>query len=360
MKRILFSCLLVLFLASCTSIQEDIMVASIPEEQAGEISKIEERIANMDVSFILNKNIPTEKDFLELHKSIQQAMGDINLMTAAQARLLALEGRVFLAEGLEDEAEECYLTAESTYKGDVQSVILGNRLGLVKDMEAQRIVAADKPLILLEAAIQAFSNQEYVEAVAKFDEAFISLDESYQQIYGEVRNIAWKMRNVSSSDNSDILRKEKITLLEMLLLTQANTDYLFNFVGSKKLSDNELFSKVKESGLLDPTNPSSSSNASESIKKDTVLTRILAARFLWNLRSTRFVNDTKSYAEQFQAAGFSPINDVPLNSTDFDAVLGCVENEIMELIDGINFYPKDEMGGVEFKTCLDMLKKNIR
>ena len=52
MKKILFIGLLVLFLVSCTSIQEDVMISSIPQEQAVEISKIEEKIANMDASFI--------------------------------------------------------------------------------------------------------------------------------------------------------------------------------------------------------------------------------------------------------------------------------------------------------------------
>ena len=360
MKKILFIGLLVLFLVSCTSIQEDVMISSIPQEQAVEISKIEEKIANMDASFILEKNIPTEKDFLQIHKSIQQAMGDINLMTAAQARLLALEGRVYFAEGQKNKAKDCYLTAESTYKGDVQTVILGSRLGLVDDMENQRIVATDKPLILLESAIQSFSKGNYVEAVAKFDEAFISLEEFYQQAYGEVRNQAWKMRNIDSSDNAEILGKEKITLMETFLLTQANTDFLFNFVGSKKLSNNELFSKVLGSGLLEATNPTISDSATKNLEKDTYLTRILAARFLWNLRKSRFVNDSKSYAKEFEAAGFSPINDVAVDNQDFDAVVGCVENEIMELVDGINFYPEETIEGIEFKTCLDKLKKVVR
>jgi len=51
-----------------------------------------------------------------------------------------------------------------------------------------------------------------------------------------------------------------------------------------------------------------------------------------------------------------PIPDVPLASPDFDAVLGCVENELMTLRDGINFYPEGKVSGAEFNAAITKIR----
>ena len=78
---------------------------------------------------------------------------------------------------------------------------------------------------------------------------------------------------------------------------------------------------------------------------------------MWNLYlDRRGMSGQVIYAEQFIAAGFSPIKDLPLDSPDFDAVLGCVEKELMELVDGENFYPEEPIEPVEFSTSLKKIK----
>ena len=52
----------------------------------------------------------------------------------------------------------------------------------------------------------------------------------------------------------------------------------------------------------------------------------------------------------------SPIPDVPLASPDFDAVLGSVENELMTLRDGVNFYPEEKVSGAEFNASLTKIR----
>ena len=52
----------------------------------------------------------------------------------------------------------------------------------------------------------------------------------------------------------------------------------------------------------------------------------------------------------------SPVADVPVDSPDFDAVLGCVENELMDLPDGEHFFPDKTVSGVEFKTWVSKIK----
>ncbi|MDR1178121.1 MAG: hypothetical protein LBK64_04770, partial [Spirochaetaceae bacterium] len=60
-------------------------------------------------------------------------------------------------------------------------------------------------------------------------------------------------------------------------------------------------------------------------------------------------------SSQYRAGGRnSPIPDVPLDSVFFDAVLGCIEREIMALPDGRNFQGSESIRGAAF---YDMLKK---
>lgn len=53
----------------------------------------------------------------------------------------------------------------------------------------------------------------------------------------------------------------------------------------------------------------------------------------------------------------SPIPDLPLNSPDFDAVIGCVEREILELPDGVHFQPDENIHPMELKAGLEKIGK---
>jgi len=48
-----------------------------------------------------------------------------------------------------------------------------------------------------------------------------------------------------------------------------------------------------------------------------------------------------------------------MDSSDFDAVLGCVENELMTLRDGVNFYPEGKVSALQEKQ-LSTFTGNVR
>ena len=63
------------------------------------------------------------------------------------------------------------------------------------------------------------------------------------------------------------------------------------------------------------------------------------------------------YSDVYKARRMrSPVGDVKLASPDFDAVLGCVENEIMHLEDGIDFGAEKEVSGAEFDESVRKIK----
>lgn len=352
---VLFLCIGFLIF-SCSTLQQDIEVYSAPEEESPEILELEREIVFLEAKNFRGEEIDLVK-IQEITKNLDKMAGTVNLQNIGQAKLFGLQGRVALLSGKKSLAKSYYEQSVNTYKGEVQSVILGFRLGLVENLENQFVEKNYLPLLILENAITAYLKEEYLQAVAKFDEAFISLESYYHEAYELMRNEAWKFREISgklTTDEAEILKLDVINLFQMLSFTQNTTDFLFKYTASKKYAGDALIKQVVSSGLLNPINGESDI---KDLNKSTVVTRQLAARFLWNLYLERNgLSREEVYGKQFKMVGFSPIGDLDLDSPDFDAVLGCVEKEIMELVDGENFYPDFSVEAVEFNKSLKKIK----
>lgn len=82
------------------------------------------------------------------------------------------------------------------------------------------------------------------------------------------------------------------------------------------------------------------------------ITRTLCARFLWNVyvRETGNMKLLNAYSTRFsrRAKAESPVSDVPMNSIDFDACIGVVEKEIINLTDGLLFEGDKPVSELEF------------
>ena len=84
------------------------------------------------------------------------------------------------------------------------------------------------------------------------------------------------------------------------------------------------------------------------------MTRYHSARFLWNLYgATKNQFDSRKYSDKLKK---SPVRDLDLDSPDFDAVLGCVEEELMSLEDGRSFGGEKPVSAVEFDRYMEKLK----
>lgn len=359
LKFIIYS-LVALTLFSCTTLQQDIAITSLSDEQNPEILEIEKEVVKIEAESILFPANDYSTKANILIKKLETFQSDINLQSATQAKLFALQGRLYLILKKQTNAEDLYKKAEFTYKGEIFTIILGSRLGIIKNLENEKIAKTDQPFLVLEEGINFYHKNEYLQAVAKFDEAFISLDDFYIINYTPLRNKAWELKNISSQTESNeaaILKKENITIAEMITLTQQTTNLLFKFTASKKYTTDTLVKDIISCGLLNPSNTYTQKTLDE-ITPNTILTRVIAARFLWNLflNKNNLSNQTTKYVEQFTTLGFSPIQDLTLDSPDFDAILGCIENEILTLPDGINFYPEEPISGIDFSTSLNHIK----
>ena len=358
-RPVSFLCLMCVFLmmiVSCVSMQDDVYIDNL--SSVAEISVFEERFSVLDSKFYASEDVLKDSEY---KKSCDKLLYDINysintlsLKKAALARLYALAGCICFELKDKSQARKYYDLSVNAFKGETRSLVLAHRLGIASDISEK--LTADLPLMKLEEALTHYSDMEYSEALADFDEAFLVLEKFYRDSYSSLRETSWKFRNLKAGDDAQLLALQKITVMQMLLITNLNPDLLFNYTVGKNLSNKDLYIKIAGSGLLNPV--SKPLNAENSVSKDTIVTKVIASRFLWNLYNQRknSPQNLTKYSVAYQNKKRSPVIDVKLDSPDFDAVIGCVENEIMHLEDGIEFLPDKEMSGVEFNESVSKIK----
>ena len=210
---------------------------------------------------------------------------------------------------------------------------------------------------MLESALDAYKAGRYDEAAGLFDTSFLLLAPFYKSAYSPLREKAWRLKDAVSDDKelSKFLPLESLTLLQMIEITQASTQLLDIYTGGKKYGGERLFAVVRGAGLLKSVSGISDDGQ---LRSTAEASRILCARFLWNLRTAAGKNPNPArYSERYRSRMLSsPIPDVPLASPDFDAVLGSVENELMTLRDGVNFYPEGKVSGAEFNASVTKIR----
>ena len=351
-----------LIFASCASMQDDVYIDSV--SSSAEISAFEARFASLDAQFYegidSSKAKEWQKNNEKLISDIEATLKDASLKKAIVARLYAIAGCAAYDGGSKGLAKKYQEASQESFKGDARTLILANRLGLESNFSEKMQLFSDKSLLTLEVALMSYAKQNYATALAAFDEAFLSLDSFYRASYVSLRDTSWNLRSLSNDQNSrsvELLALKNLTVMQMLLVTNLEPELLYNYTAGKQVSDKELYNKVAGSGLLNPV--SQPLDADNALSKNTTVTRLIAARFLWNLYNQR--KNTPQNLEKYSVAykgrkTRSPVGDVKTNSPDFDAVLGCVENEIMHLEDGIDFGAEKEVSGIEFNECVRKIK----
>ena len=347
-----FGIVLAVFLcASCSSLQEG--VVSIEQTaQSEDIHAFEERLAFLDAAYILGEDTAEAKS---LAADIDAILGVQGLQSASEARLFALKGRVLLILGQKSKAQDCLKKSVAAYKGDVQSFVLSARLG-ASDADFSASTNEDEHIVELEDAVKAFAAGLYLDAAAKFDAAFLSLNDFYAEAYAPVREKAWNLRDVSETAGDTemkLLLKDSLTVGELVLLSEVAENLTAPFTADKMLNEKELFKAVSAAGLLLPA----SGSEEKPLSQNQIVTRLLCARYLWNLFCAEKNIPATRYSADYRAANEpSPVTDVSTDSADFDAVLGSVENELMDLTDGEHFDADAPVSGAQAGSYL----KNVR
>ncbi len=354
---LIFSLIFVNLFFSCVS--TDVSAPSNSRNQSmpyggySEIKEFEREFARIDGEMLIEKNASLLSSCESLCDSIENFLRDPSLQNVVRARLYALEGMGQLLLGKKTLAKSLYDRCESLFKGEVFSLILYSRLSGEKSV----LENGDDPLLVLEEALVSYRENDFASSVARFDEAFVKLDSFYRLSYSKARDNAWKLRDFSSGD--DVLKaKDSITVFEMVSLAKTESSLLDYYAFGKNLSDADMYKNVSENALLDCV--SLPPDYTNSVSKFDAATKIICARFLWNLYCGRKSSAKKSatkYSSAFVSSGRdSPILDVRTDSPDFDAVMACVEKEILNLEDGVHFEPEKAVSAIEFINALKKIR----
>ncbi len=347
----------ILGLISCRTFQEDRAFSGDDPLLSAQSASLEEELVLLDGQILRGIASP-KRELAQLRTNIREHLKSAGGNRMLEARLTALLGRVTLLEGNRAEADRLYQSAVRMSPGDTQVIILSVRL---QNAPARRLemlslgmtVSDDNAPLALEQAVVSYELKEYAEAAAFFDSAFFRLPDFYHTAYNPLRETAWSLRDSSSSETAIIeyLTAPRLTYRGMILITQAETSLLDSITGAKKWSSRELMRKLAADDFF----------YSPAAREQDELTRVQCAWFLWSLYS-RKRNDPMlktRYTARFTARGVtkSPIPDIPVDEKVFDAVLGCVEQEFMELPDGIHFYPEQPVSGGEYLFWIKRLDR---
>jgi hypothetical protein len=293
---------------------------------------------------------------------------------AAQGRLAAWSGRLYLLEGSRKNAEASLKTADKLAPGSVEGRVLLIRLEANAD--AREKLCNDA---IAEAAGGSFSGaggafqielarallekNYWREAAAAFDTAFPQLPAVYAETYLASREKAWALRSLAEGDGgktAEIALKAEITWEDALELTAGETELLHFATAGKTYPVSDLFRRLLEAQIIPPmqdiaATAETSSTFKKTAQKDAVL-RSGAAWYLWQLLAQARADKSllTRYSSRYGAR--SPVPDVGRDSIFFDSVLGCVEREIMALPDGRNFSGESAVSGAEFFSMVQKVK----
>ena len=352
----------VLALASCMTLQKDVVASSAQQVEDAAVLSIEADFARLDARYAI-EGVPAAHadECARLLARLQAALSDAGMQKPQQARLFALCGLVQLLDGRRLAARESYASSLAASPGDALSLILASRLGESVSLEASAALvsgAGEKALLLLERALQGYAQANYKQSVALFDSAFIALEGFYRDAYKPVRDRAWELRSLSDTVSADgdlaaLLQKREITASEAAYIMQANTQLLYPYTAGKTYTEAELYRRLSGAGLFS----AAGAGQGEPPPAKAVATRKLCARVLWNVYVAKKGAVATMYSSAYRGQSLpSPVADVAVSDADFDAVLGCVENELLSLVDGVHFEPDAAVSAVTFNDWLSKLK----
>lgn len=367
-SKIAIICSSLMMIVSCATLQE-VKVDLNNEDQNLNIISTEKKFAQLDAKLIQNPSVQTTPDFIKecnsLIEELKKSVTENATSKALKSRFLAVTGKTYLLLNNPVLAKNYYAQSIAENKGNIQAAILAFRLDSSTPLESFNAAPEEKPLIDLERALLYYKNKDFVQAVANFDSAFISLPQYYKDNYTEIRNSAWELRSISAQNQTskkaqntaDLLTQKQITVSQMLTITANQTNYLSKIFTIKKDSPSQLYKNAKSNGLLSAISNKENQN-DETLQENQIVSKTVCARFLWNLYSNikNLQNKNTKYSKVYGPKNFTPIPDVLPSSPDFDACLGVIENEIMQLEDGTYFFGSTPVSAIEFNSYLQNLE----
>ncbi len=335
--------LMALALASCASVQEDVLYAA-PEGGAAS------RLEPLQLSLVALRARADQPSFAQARAEIKALLDKPSTDPLYRARLLAIAADAALMAGDRNDAARKLAESRSAYAGDEFAAVVASRLARTNDqrvaeLEAALLVADGFYLIRAELGAALHDLGRHREALAAFDAALPFLADEYRLLYGPQRERSWALRETGAdlaASSAAHLNADTISAVGMAVLAQNETSALDWLTGGAPWAPGVLFDRLKASGWY----------ARSDMVQKTPMTRKDAALFLWNLMARGESRILTRYSLRYAARGTSPVPDVLYTDPWFDAVLGVVEEGVMTLPDGRAFRPDESVNGLSFYSWL--------
>lgn len=310
----LITILLSLYFISCATLQQDVYTYSEDNNYIyTSIEIYEYQFITLDCKYHLETETPAQ----EINTLLKEINSYRNSTKVTEpfliARLQAFEGLLNKMAGKNRDAQSCWQEAYNLQKGDSYVQLLSSRLNknledALKQLEATLAFDSNNAVLLLEKGKLLYKLEKYDQAIAAMDNAFMLFDSQglsdYRRAYYPLRESAWEMN---------------------------------------KNEGEEVSSLPAGIELPDP------------------ITRRFCARYIWKtwVRKNGNLKMFTRYSDKYKSSGRSksPVPDVSVEDEDFDAILGVVEKEFMELPDGRNFFPDEEVTEAQFLKWLKNSEK---
>jgi tetratricopeptide (TPR) repeat protein len=338
---------------SCQSFHADTIARSAGEEEIASLASLEMRLLDIRLSPDPARLSALRAELAGVSTRPWQSRGLQARAQAlkAEAALLAGDGTaarrdVEEAAGLSDMVEGVWVVRAALQPDDAK------RLAVLETGIAR---AEKNPRLRCERGRALLKAGRYAEAAQDFDEGLRGLDPRYGALYGTDRDhaaaLAQAVREtgavLSGPPPRDLDRP--ISNRAMVERAFSETQLLRAFSAERSPTYERVLPALVSAGmLLEPGAPA-----------DAAAPRRSVGFFLWGIVA-RLEHNPGLLTRYRAKYGASPVPDVPAGAPEFDAVLGVVEREIMELPDGLNFRPAEPVSGLQYLGMLAKLVHTFR
>jgi tetratricopeptide (TPR) repeat protein len=338
---------------SCQSFPSDTVARSPGDEEIAAFDSFDLKLLDLRIA-------PDPAGLAGLRAELDRAASRPGLSRGLQSRAQALRAEAALLAGDLSAAKRLADAAASL--SDAQQGVWVVRAALEQD-PAQALALLDTGIVravfnarlLCERGEIYLKTGRYPEAAQDLDEGLRLLDARYRALYGADRDRAVSLAQTLRETGSPLAIAQSGTL-DSPITNRAMVEMAFSeprLLGSLSPEVKPRYESVlpalSAAGLLpDPSAPA-----------DSLAPRKSVGFFLWGLMA-RLEHNPKLLTVYRLKYTSSPVADVALTAPEFDAVLGVVEREIMELPDGVNFRPEQTVTGLQYLGMLGKLLRQYR
>jgi tetratricopeptide (TPR) repeat protein len=352
-RRLAFAAVMVLAAASCRTVPQDQVGRSAGAEQVAALDTFDMRLLELRLA-------PDASALAALRADLDRAAAEPGLNRRLRARVEALKAEAAL-RGRDLSAARKSADSAAALTDAEQGVWIvraaleaapAARLSLM-DKGIARV--DDKSRLLCERGEELLKAGRYAQAAQDLDEGLRGLDPRFNALYGTDRDRAFSLVQAARDAGTSAAADQPawldlpLTLRGMIDRAVFETRFLAALSPDPKPSVDSLLPAVKDAGLL--LDPAASPGA-PALRKN-------VAFFLWGVIS-RTEHDPKLLTRYRLKYTVSPVPDLDVNEQWFDAALGVVEREVMDLPDGVHFNPDAPVTGLEYLGILGKLKKLYR